>query len=183
VSGHVFLSGFRGSEAPALDETSIQTSIRTSCEREGPISLAINLVAPLFPDFYAPLDTLSPPLFDDVLSECVERTFLLMKHQLPALENGGSILNVVSHLALEGGRGAGHISAAHHAIVGLTQAAARSWSGRARLNVVCVGKQFIAVERALIEDELLDFGVALVAPSFRFLSGQTLMLDAGLGAY
>lgn len=183
MSGYVMLTGFRGSPLPNVDELEIRQLVEATREKEGAISLVINLVAPLFAPGFTTLDELPVSAFDDLVSGTVERTFLLMKYQLPALEEGGSILNVVSHLALEGGRGAGALSAAHHAIVGLTQAAAKSWSGRARVNILCVGKQFISIERELIEDEILNFGVALADPALRFLSGQTLMLDAGRGAY
>ena len=64
--------------------------------------------------------------------------FLCLKHQLGAVADGGSIVNVGSVASWSGGSYLSAYAASKHGLVGLTKAAAEEGAARdIRVNVVC----------------------------------------------
>ena len=142
----------------------------------GSLALAVNVCSPPA-EATCPIDQVDEAMFDRLVASVLSPCFLRMQAQLPAVERaGGVIVNVVSSLALEGRAGCAVIAACEHAIVGLTQSAARTFAGRARVNAVCVSPRFVGDEDAIARAVL---GVA----SMPGVSGQTLLIDGGFTAY
>lgn len=140
------------------------------------LDLAVNVCSPS-EEPACPIDQVDEAMFDRVCAEVLSKCFMRMQAQLPAVERArGVIVNVVSSLALEGRAGCSVVAACEHAIVGLTQSAARTFAGRARVNAVCVSPRFVGDEEAIARAVL---GVA----SMPGVSGQTLLIDGGFTAY
>ena len=92
--------------------------------------------------------------FDRVMAVNVRGMFLGLKHVLPRMREGGSVVNMSSALGLVGGAGICAYVASKHAIIGLTKTAALEFAQRAiRINAVCPG--FV---RTPLVDRCLDKG-------------------------
>ena len=78
--------------------------------------------------------------FDRVMAVNVRGMFLGLKHVLPRMREGGSVVNMSSALGLVGGAGICAYVASKHAIIGLTKTAALEQGARkVRVNACCPG--------------------------------------------
>src|SRR6202140_3051428 len=78
--------------------------------------------------------------FDRVMAVNVRGMFLGLKHVLPRMREGGSVVNMSSALGLVGGAGICPYVASKHAIIGLTKTAALEQGARkVRVNACCPG--------------------------------------------
>ena len=142
--------------------------------------------------------------FDLALYSGLYATFYYMKACYPYLaKNGGSVINFASGAGLFGNYGQCAYAAAKEGIRGLSRTAATEWSKDGiNVNVVCPlawTAQLEAFKSAYPEafdknvhtppmgrfgDPETDIGracVALTHPDFRYMTGETLTLEGGLG--
>ncbi|MET0952627.1 MAG: SDR family oxidoreductase [Aeromicrobium sp.] len=77
---------------------------------------------------------------ETILSVNVTGTVLMMKHALPHMGAGASVVNMSSAIGLVGGPSQAVYSASKHAVVGLTRSVALDVAGRGvRVNCLCPG--------------------------------------------
>lgn len=175
MSGKTFILN---GDAPELRAAILAGGYRELTALREPLDLAINLSLPSNEDV-RPIEALSEERFDHLTRTLLGDPLRHLQAQLPAVERArGSIIFVVSMLALEGREHCAPIAACEHAVLGLIQSAARTYAGRARINALCVGRPFAGQQA-----ELARAILALADPGLRGLSGQAIVLDAGTGAY
>jgi NAD(P)-dependent dehydrogenase (short-subunit alcohol dehydrogenase family) len=88
--------------------------------------------------FIGPLIDYPMDSFDRVMAVNARGVFLGMKHSAPAMENGGSIVNISSISGIGGGANTLAYTASKHAVIGMTKLAAIEFAPRAiRVNAVC----------------------------------------------
>lgn len=87
-----------------------------------------------------PIESMETSDFDRVFAINVRGTALMMKHALPAMVDGGAIVNMSSAVGLVGGPAQAVYSASKHAVVGLTKSVALDAAPRGiRVNCLCPG--------------------------------------------
>jgi NAD(P)-dependent dehydrogenase (short-subunit alcohol dehydrogenase family) len=88
--------------------------------------------------FIGPLVDYPVESFDQVMAVNARGVFLGMKHSAPAMEDGGSIVNVSSISGIGGGANTLAYTASKHAVIGMTKLAAIEFAPRRiRVNAVC----------------------------------------------
>jgi NAD(P)-dependent dehydrogenase (short-subunit alcohol dehydrogenase family) len=88
--------------------------------------------------FIGPLVDYPVDSFDRVMAVNARGVFLGMKHAAPAMENGGSIVNISSISGIGGGANTLAYTASKHAVIGMTKLAAIEFAPRRiRVNAVC----------------------------------------------
>ena len=141
--------------------------------------------------------------WDFTFDVLVRGVFLGIKHVLPLMPDGASLINVASVAAFNGSSGGMAYSAAKAAVVGLTKVAAVELGPRSiRVNAVApggirtplleTGTTADALDRTLPHGQLLprwgqpeDIAAAiafLAGPDSTFITGETLLSDGGLVA-
>lgn len=138
---------------------------------------------------------------DRVLQVTLRGTLIAMRHELAALPDGGSIVNVVSTAGLAAAPGMAAYVAAKHGVVGPTRTAALDYADRGiRVNAVAPGsidsggipaqpdqvKQQIGSSAPLARlgrpEEVAEAIAWLVSPSASYATGTVLTVDGGKGA-
>jgi glucose 1-dehydrogenase len=148
------------------------------------------------------LETVSLDDWDVTFRVDVTSAFLCGRTALPWLrEHGGAIVNISSLVAAYAAPGSGAYSAAKAAVVGLTQQMALEWA-RHRIRVNAIGPGLISGTRfassgdAAVQarrqhvaplgrtgspDDIAPVAVFLLSESARYMTGQFLHVDGGLG--
>lgn len=137
--------------ADVSDPDSVQALIGRVMERHGHLDVAVNnagIGGPSAPVGEYPIDG-----WRNVLSVNLDGVFYGMRHEIPAMleGGGGSIVNMASILGSVGFAQAGAYVAAKHGVVGLTRTAAIEYS-RDGIRVNAVGPGFI--ETPLITEDI-----------------------------
>ncbi|MDL9947654.1 SDR family NAD(P)-dependent oxidoreductase [Gordonia sp. ABSL11-1] len=149
----------------------------------------------------APLGELSAADADRVLTVTLRGTLVAMQHELAALRDGGSIVNVVSTAGLAGAPGMAAYVAAKHGVVGLTRTAALDYADRGiRVNAVAPGSidsggiaaqpdeikqqigSFAPLARLGGPEEVAAAVLWLASPAASYTTGTILTVDGGKGA-
>lgn len=159
--------------------------------------------------YYAPLvgdkkrfDEISRDRWETVLDVNVTGVFLASKHALPALDEGGRIINISSSTAIRGTTGFLHYITSKAAVLGMTRAMANELGPDGiRVNAVMPG--FTASEASLqageaylmehVESQALSSPVEpadiadavafLAGPESSMMTGQSLLVDGGSSHY
>lgn len=151
-----------------------------------------------------PLATQTTEQFDLALYSGLYATFYYMRECYPYLkETEGSVINFGSGAGLFGNAGQCSYAAAKEAIRGLTRVAATEWGpDNINVNVICplamttqlenfrdaypeaYEKNLKAVPMGRFGDPELEIGrvcVHLGSPDFKYMSGETITLEGGMG--
>ncbi len=194
------------------DETQVAAHVTNIAETFGALDIGINNAG--IGHDVRPLQFLTTEDFDLMMNVNAKGVFLCMKYQIPLMQKAGrgAILNVASAAGLVG---SGHLSlysAAKHAVVGLTKAAADENATRGiRVNALCpsfsatpmvdemadiVGERSglsredamthiasrVPMRRVSKPEEVVQAMLWINAPENSFMTGQTIAIDGGLTA-
>lgn len=143
----------RAVEADVRDAKAMAAAVATAVEAFGGLHLAVNN-AGLTGPHETPLHELSLEDWDTVIGTDVTGMFLSLKAELPAMVSGGggAIVNLSSANGVVGVAGISAYTAAKHAVVGLTRAAALEYADQS-VRVNCVGPGYVATPRMLQMDK------------------------------
>ena len=151
-----------------------------------------------------PLENHTLEQFDLAIYSGLYAAFLYMRECYPYLkETQGSVINFASGAGLFGNAGQASYAAAKEGIRGLTRVAATEWGkDNINVNIVCplamtaqlenfkeaypeaYEKNLKAVPMGRFGDPEKDIGrvcVLLATPDFKYMSGETLTLEGGMG--
>jgi NAD(P)-dependent dehydrogenase (short-subunit alcohol dehydrogenase family) len=149
------------------------------------------------------LEHVSPRLFDEILRVNLAGTFHVMQAALPFLRasGGGSIVNNASESGVRPTRGELPYSAAKAGVIAATLGAAQECAPEVRVNCVSPGVVRTAMTEPLFQapglldpvtratplgrtgeaDEVADVILFLASDLSRFVTGQNLVVDGGMG--
>jgi NAD(P)-dependent dehydrogenase (short-subunit alcohol dehydrogenase family) len=192
-----------GVAADLSNEDDVAALAATVRDRFGTISMIANNAGVEGP--VAPITDTSADEFDRVIAVNVRAPFLVLKHLLPLVQDGGSIVNTSSALGLVGAPGLSPYITSKHAIIGLTKVAALEGAARGiRANAVCPGpiegRMIEALEAAIFGDsgttfasvvplgrhgkpaEIADFIAYLLSADAAYITGTAHSIDGGMVA-
>ena len=149
------------------------------------------------------MDDVSPELFDELVRVNLSGTFHVMQAALPHLRaaGGGSIVNNASESGVRPTRGELPYSAAKAGVIAATLGAAQECAPEIRVNCVSPGVVRTAMTELLFQapgllepvvratplgrtgeaEEVADVILFLASDLSRFVTGQNLVVDGGLG--
>jgi NAD(P)-dependent dehydrogenase (short-subunit alcohol dehydrogenase family) len=111
-------------------------AVEQTVSRFGRLDILVNNAG--ISGFIGPLVDYPEDSFDQVMSVNARGVFLGMKHSVPAMQDGGSIVNVSSVSGIGGGSNTLAYTASKHAVIGMTKLAAIELAPRGiRVNAVC----------------------------------------------
>jgi NAD(P)-dependent dehydrogenase (short-subunit alcohol dehydrogenase family) len=132
-ASHPRILPFEGDVAEAEDWRRAVELART---RFGRLDILVNNAG--ISGFIGPLVDYPVESFDQVMAVNARGVFLGMKHSAPAMEDGGSIVNISSISGIGGGANTLAYTASKHAVIGMTKLAAIEFAPRRiRVNAVC----------------------------------------------
>jgi NAD(P)-dependent dehydrogenase (short-subunit alcohol dehydrogenase family) len=138
--------------------------------------------------------------YDSALAINLRGVFLAMKHEIPAMlqGGGGAIVNMSSTAGLSGVKGMSAYVASKHGVIGLTKTAALDYAERnIRVNAVAPGPimtdrikalsdegraqiaQAVPMRRLGLPEEVAALVVWLCSDQAAFMTGATLTIDGG----
>jgi NAD(P)-dependent dehydrogenase (short-subunit alcohol dehydrogenase family) len=142
--------------------------------------------------------------FDRVMAVNARGTFLGLKYALPAMRDGGAIVNVASVSGIAGYPMVAGYVASKHAVIGLTRTAALEGAARGiRVNAICPGPiegrlmsaaaggrstpadrdpflRGVPLSRYGTPNEVAETICFLLSSGASFISGATITIDGGL---
>jgi NAD(P)-dependent dehydrogenase (short-subunit alcohol dehydrogenase family) len=131
TDGHIV--PFEGDVAEAEDW---QRAVELARSQFGRLDILVNNAG--IGGFIGPLIDYPVESFDRVMAVNARGVFLGMKHSAPAMEDGGSIVNISSISGIGGGANTLAYTASKHAVIGMTKLAAIEFAPRRiRVNAVC----------------------------------------------
>jgi NAD(P)-dependent dehydrogenase (short-subunit alcohol dehydrogenase family) len=187
------------------DEQQVERAITTATAAFGALDIAF-ANAGIF-GTVAPLTTYDTATFDRVLAVNVRGPFLLAKHALAAMRDGGSIIITSSVVGLTSDPNIAAYATSKHAVVGLMRTAAKEAAPRGirvntlhpgpvdnafqhRIETVATGQAegratdifntMIPLGRHAHPDEVAAAALFLASDESAFLTGATVPLDGGM---
>jgi NAD(P)-dependent dehydrogenase (short-subunit alcohol dehydrogenase family) len=123
-------------EADVAEADDWQRAVNLARERFGRLDIVVNNAG--ISGFIGPLVDYPVESFDRVMAVNARGVFLGMKLSAPAMEDGGSIVNISSISGIGGGANTLAYTASKHAVIGMTKLAAIEFAPRRiRVNAVC----------------------------------------------
>jgi NAD(P)-dependent dehydrogenase (short-subunit alcohol dehydrogenase family) len=123
-------------EADVAEADDWQRAVELARTRFGRLDILVNNAG--ISGFIGPLVNYPVDSFDRVMAVNARGVFLGMKHSAPAMEDGGSIVNISSISGIGGGANTLAYTASKHAVIGMTKLAAIEFAPRRiRVNAVC----------------------------------------------
>lgn len=188
-------------EVDVTQTSSVEELLRSAVERFGPLQVAVNN-AGIEGTPFVPTADYDETVFDAVIDTNLKGVWRCMKFQLPAMLDGGVIINMSSIAGLGANEMMGcAYTASKHAIVGMTKTAAREYAGRGiRVNAICPGvietdiarRSFLSDERTAgkvlkmhplgrlgTAEEVADAVLWMASDQSAFMTGHALVLDGG----
>ncbi len=188
--------------AGADNEATVQSVVDKAVNTFGRIDVLINVAQASASG--VPIDKHTTEQFDLAMYSGLYATFYYMKLCYPYLkETKGSIINFASGAGLFGNYGQCSYAAAKEGIRGLTRVAATEWAKDGiNTNVVCplawtaqlegFSKAYPDAFKANVktppagyfgdsEDDIGRVCVCLASPDFKYMNGETLTLEGGMG--
>lgn len=188
--------------ADVTNTESIALLVEKALGLYGPLDIAINNAGIEGATFVSTADY-DEATFDAVIDTNLKGVWRCMKYQIPALVEGGVIVNMASIAGLGANEMMGcAYTASKHAIVGMTKTAAREYAAKGiRFNALCPGViETDIAARSLLHDETLrrrvlkmhpigrfgtveevaDAALWLASNQSSFMTGHALVLDGGV---
>jgi NAD(P)-dependent dehydrogenase (short-subunit alcohol dehydrogenase family) len=183
------------------DETAVGRLIATTVESFGRLDAAFNNAG--ISDPMVPFHQTDLAAWHRMIDTNLTSVFLCMKHEIAYMvdHGGGAIVNTSSGAGIVPAPGQPHYTAAKHGVIGLTKAAAQEYAKSSiRVNAVCPGvvdtpmmRGFIGgdekmeqmmvglttIGRMARPDEIARAAVWLASDQASYISGESLIIDAG----
>jgi len=189
----------------AGDSSHVQDAVRLATERFGGLDIAV-ANAGMF-GAHAPIAEYPEETFTEVMRVNVVGPFLLCKHALPAIREGGSVIITSSVVGLTSDPGICAYATSKHALVGLMRTAMKEAAPRSiRINTIHPGptdnafqhaiettvtgldpaaasavfERMIPLGRHATPEEVAATVAFLVGPGGAFITGATIPIDGGM---
>jgi NAD(P)-dependent dehydrogenase (short-subunit alcohol dehydrogenase family) len=191
--------------ADVTDSAQVRAAVALAVERFGRLDVAFanaGIVGAI-----APMTEYPEDVFDQVMAVNVRGPFLVAKHALAVMRDGGSLIITSSVVGLTSDPGIAGYATSKHAVVGLMRTAAKEMAGRGiRVNTVHPGpvdntfqheievtatgapedraaeifEEMIPLGRHATAEEVASAVLYLASDESAFLTGHTLALDGGM---
>lgn len=193
--------------ADVTDADQVAAAVKATVERFGRLDIVFSN-AGIF-GVAAPVTDYPDDAFDRVLAVHVRGSFLLCKHAVPVMTDGGSVIINSSVVGLTSDRGISAYATAKHAVVGLMRTLAKEVAPRGiRVNTIHPGpidndfqravevavtgapadvaarafEEFIPLGRHAQPDEIARVVLFLASDDSSFMTGSTVVVDGGMSA-
>jgi NAD(P)-dependent dehydrogenase (short-subunit alcohol dehydrogenase family) len=169
----------------------------------GSVGVLVNCAGVL--DDMAPAAEMAPSTWDRVIAVNLRGVFLMCRRFIPAMPEGGSIVNISSVAGLRGGRAGPAYTASKFGVLGLTRSIAANYQARGiRCNAVCPGSVSTALSAGLSPhaggmalraaddgmrprqgqpDEIARVVAFLASDAASYVSGAEILADGGYLAF
>ena len=171
------IAGARGKAAFVQADVSrwsdVDAAVGTAVRELGPVGILVNAAGIL--DGYAPVDEITPAVWERVIGINLSGTFYACKRALVDMTRtgGGRIINISSVAGLVGSGGGAAYTASKHGVVGLTRQLAVAHAAQGiTVNAICPG----AVQTGLRANTVRILGAD--APVMRGVGGDDSLVKA-----
>jgi 3-oxoacyl-[acyl-carrier protein] reductase len=183
-------------QADVSDPASVDAFVGGASERYGRLDAVVNNAGVVSHKMIADLDLEE---WRRVIDTNLTAAFLVVKAALPAMDSGGSIVNITSGVAMRGMPGRAHYISSKAGMIGLTRALCKELGPRGiRVNAIApgiietdqtagldeAGRQrysgLAALNRLGAPEEIANAVFFLTSDLSSFVSGQTINVDGGI---
>ncbi len=183
-------------QADVSDPGSAETFVREATERFGGLDILINNAGVVS---HQMIEDLELDEWNRVLNTNLTAVYLITKAALPAMEDGGSIVNITSAVAMRGMPGRTHYISSKAGLIGFTRALCKEVGRKGiRVNALAPGiietdqtagldeagrarySGLAALNRLGASEEIASVALFLASDLASFVSGVTLNVDGGI---